>query len=180
MLLAKFQNRYSELNDYQTKRVKIYIVLCLILGAVSVFFINMFNDNYVLGLNTTKSLPGTLFIIDKNEAPSRGDFVGFNYKGHKDYYPKGTIFVKIMSGVPGDEVKVKASECLEYVVNNVSYGCIQEHSTYGKTLSIGPVGIIPKHYYAVQGTHVDSFDSRYGEVGWINDSETLGKAYRIF
>jgi len=180
MLLAKFQNRYSALNEYQITRVKIYIILCLILGAVSAFSIQAFNANYVLGLNVTKSLPGTLFIINKHETPTRGDFVGFFYKGHKDYYPKGTVFVKIMSGVPGDEVKVKASECLEYVVNNTSYGCIQEHSSFGVPLSIGPVGIIPKHYYAVQGTHVDSFDSRYGEVGWIEGSSTIGKAYRIF
>lgn len=180
MLPAKFQSRYLPLSKYQINRVKIYILLCLILGAVSVFSIQVFNDNYVLGLNTTKSLPGTLFIIDRYETPHRGDFVGFYYKGHKDYYPRGTIFVKIMSGVPGDEVKVQEGDCLEYIVNEKNYGCIQEHSSFGKPLSIGPVGIIPKHYYAVQGTHVDSFDSRYGEVGWINEQSTIGKAYRIF
>jgi conjugal transfer pilin signal peptidase TrbI len=145
--------------------------------------IQKFNDNYVLGLNTTKSLPGTFFIIDKHATPMRGDFVGFFYQGHNDYYPKDTIFVKIMSGVAGDEAKVRFNDnkqCLEYVVNDIVYGCIAEHSSKGSSLSIGPVGVIPEHYYAVRGTHVDSFDSRYGEVGWIKDTATIGKAYRLF
>ena len=165
-----------------TMRIKIETIskrlffACAVMGVG--FFV--FTQFYMIGLNLTNSLPGTLFLIDKSQMPHRGDLVGFRYKGFKDYYPSGTIFVKIISGEEGDIASVTNSHCLEYHVNGVSYGCIKATTSLGKALHVGPVGVIPKNHLAVRGLHKDSFDSRYGEVGWIKEAEILGKAIRVF
>jgi hypothetical protein len=62
-----------------------------------------FHANYGFGLNASPSLPHRLFLIHKGEMPSRGDFVAFRWAGGGPY-PAGVTFIKVLAGMPGDEV----------------------------------------------------------------------------
>jgi len=181
MLQAVLQKKFFDSVKEKKQRLIALSLGVLVFGVLSFLGTTYFNQHYILGLNTTKSLPGTLFLINKDEKAIKGDLVGFSFFGHLDYYPKGTMFIKILAGSEGDLTHIQLSDkCFEYYVNNTSFGCIKERSSKGKVLELGSLGYIPKGRYAVRGLHEDSFDSRYGEVGLIKESATLGKAYRVF
>lgn len=136
---------------------------------------------FSIGINLDHSLPGHVFLIKKDGVvPGRGEIVAFRFQGPEPYFPKGTTFVKILAGVPGDTVSVSHAGCMEYRVNGSPIGCAKPAARDGRPLRPGPTGPIPDGEYAVRGTHVDSLDSRYAAVGWISRAQIIGQAWRIF
>jgi len=135
---------------------------------------------FTVGINLDHSLPGHVFLIHKGEMPKRGQIVAFRFQGYKPYFPEGSTFVKILAGVPGDVVRAVDHGCIEYRVNRTVIGCAKGRTRDGKPLTLGPVGEIPRNHYAVRGTDIDSFDSRYAGVGWIKKTQVIGRAYRLF
>ncbi|HEV2523950.1 MAG TPA: S26 family signal peptidase, partial [Gammaproteobacteria bacterium] len=57
---------------------------------------------------------------------------------------------------------------------------VKSYSEAGLPLNPIPPGIIPQGYLFVQGTHPDSFDSRYEAFGLIPVSRVLARAYPLF
>ena len=54
-----------------------------------------------------KCLPQWLFLVDlKDQDVSRGDYVAFRSGQMEPYFPNGTLIVKILAGVPGDDARV--------------------------------------------------------------------------
>ena len=66
-------------------------------------------DRYLIGLNTTESLPHRVFLIDRHAVPARGDLVAFRFEGD-DANRHGRTFVKVLLGVPGDEVRQRSRQ----------------------------------------------------------------------
>ena len=135
-----------------------------------------FTKVFLLTLNLTDSLPGTIFLIDKRTFPSPGEFVAFRWENDWPY-PRGSIFVKRLTGIPG--ASVTASD-RHYFVDGREMGFAKEYSKTGVPLKPGPTGIIPKGHYFVSADHPDSLDSRYALTGWIADDQILGQAVRLF
>jgi len=136
---------------------------------------------YSFAINMDHSLPGHLFFIHKGEYPKKGELVAFEFQGYEPWFPKGTIFVKKLSGTAGDVVTATNHQgCVSYQVNDTVIGCSRPKTHDGHILVPGPVGRVPEGRIVVRGTSYDSFDSRYAGVGWIRHEQVIGHAYRIF
>ncbi len=147
--------------------------------AALIFVLLVAKPFFTIGINLDHSLPGYVFLIHKGEMPVKGQIVAFRFQGYKPYFSAGTIFVKLLAGVPGDVVSAVDHGCIEYRVNQMVIGCVRPKARDGHPLNLGPVGEIPPGRYAVRGTSIDSFDSRYAGVGWIKRSQIIGRAYRL-
>ena len=135
-----------------------------------------FHVHSAFGLNASPSLPHRLFLIHKGEMPSRGDFVAFRWAGGGPY-PAGVTFIKVLAGIPGDEVTRNAGG---FHLNGVPVGVPKPVSRRGQPLLPGPTGRIPEGRYYVQAGHPDSLDSRYQLTGWIHASQIIGRADALF
>jgi conjugal transfer pilin signal peptidase TrbI len=135
-----------------------------------------FGRAYLLALNLTESLPGTLFLVEKNVMPARGDLVAFRWEANWPY-PRGCLFLKRLIGLPGSVVTATGRA---FFVDGEPVGRAKEHARSGEPLEVGPVGIIPDGYYYVAGSHPDSLDSRYRLTGWVSRPQVVGKAHRVF
>jgi len=135
-----------------------------------------FTRNFMLALNLTESLPGTIFLIEKGVFPSADELVAFRWEANWPY-PRGSIFVKQLVGLPGSAVEAQGRE---YSVNGRVVGVAKERAKSGELLIAGPVGVIPVGRYFVSGRHPDSLDSRYQLTGWVKRDQIIGKAFRLY
>ena len=135
-----------------------------------------FGRAYLVALNLTESLPGTLFLVEKDVMPKRGDLVAFRWEGSWPY-PRGSIFVKCLIGLPG---AVISAEGRDFFVDGKPVGRAKETARTGEPLDTGPLGTIPDGRYYVAGSHPDSLDSRYRLTGWVAQRQIIGKAVRVF
>ncbi|MBK9348769.1 MAG: S26 family signal peptidase [Sulfuritalea sp.] len=121
------------------------------------------SGSYMLAFNLTESLPGTVFVICKDTFPDSGEFVAFRWERNWPY-PKGSIFVKRLVGLPGSRVTTQGRD---FYVDGRAVGQAKERARTGEPLIPGPVGVIPEGSYYVAGGHPDSLDSRYQLTGWV-------------
>lgn len=135
-----------------------------------------FRAQFVLGLNSSSSLPQQVFLIHKGELPRRGEYVAFRWLGGAPF-PAGVIFVKMLAGVPGDVISCADRE---FFVNGAPAGHAKTVSREGLALEPGPTGTLPVGRYYVLAPHPDSLDSRYRLMGWISESQIVGRAYALF
>jgi conjugal transfer pilin signal peptidase TrbI len=135
-----------------------------------------FATHYTLGLNVTESLPGRLFLIERGEQPKRGDYVAFRWNGGGPY-PSGSTFIKLLAGMPGDEVTQLDGD---YYVNCYPVGRAKRLSRQGIALEPGPTGTLPQGFYYVRAPHPDSLDSRYALTGWVKEAQIIGRAHVLF
>ncbi|MFZ2525166.1 MAG: signal peptidase I [Candidatus Ferrigenium altingense] len=135
-----------------------------------------FGRVYLVALNLTESLPGTIFLIEKGVMPQRGELVAFRWEANWPY-PHGCVFVKKLVGLPGSVVSAQGRD---FFVDGHPVGRAKELARSGETLEIGPRGKIPEGHYYVAGSHPDSLDSRYRLTGWVGRNQIVGKAHQIF
>jgi len=145
---------------------------CLVVASAAFWF----QARYTLGVNVSPSLAYRVFLIHKGEPPARGDFVAFRWTGGGPY-PAGTTFIKMLAGVPGDEV---SRDPQGFHVNGKPVGAPKPFSRTGRPLEPGPTGRIPTDRFYVQAAHPDSLDSRYALTGWIHASQIIGRADALF
>lgn len=125
----------------------------------------------------TQSLNGSIYVIKKGAPVQKGDLVGFKWNGNIKY-PKDAIFVKVVSGVENDHIKVNGRSVF---INDKYIGKAKEYSSDGKIkLDVIEPHKIEKDEIFVSTPHKDSLDSRYALVGTIKKDIILGKAYEIF
>lgn len=137
----------------------------------------LFHKYYLLGFNTTYSLPQTCFLIEKGDfTPQRGDFMTFRWNGGGPY-KAGQYFTKIVAGIPGDVITRKGRD---FYVNGAYVGTAKTHSSSGQVLEAGKTGVLGEGEYYVMTPHPDSLDSRYAMTGWIKKQAVIGKAYAVF
>ena len=135
-----------------------------------------FHARYAIGVNVTASLPYRLFVIDKGDHPVRRQYVAFRWPGGGPY-STGVTFVKQIVGIPGDVVtRVNRS----FFVSGHPVGLAKPVSRSGQPLAPGPTGTLPAGRYYVRAPHPDSLDSRYALLGWISESQIIGRAYVLF
>jgi len=148
--------------------------LPLVLWIAAVYL--AFGRAYLIAFNLTESLPGTLFLIERDTLPDRGDLVAFRWQANWPY-PQGSLFVKRLIGMPGSIVSARDRD---FFVDGDPVGRAKEKARTGEALEIGSVGTIPEAQYYVAGEHPDSLDSRYRLTGWIARQQIVGRVHRIF
>lgn len=158
--------------DRHLRRWRGTVVALLLLIAAAL----LFQSCFTFGLNTSSSLPHTLYLIHKGAAVSRGELVAFRWHGGGPY-TAGVTFVKVLAGVPGDTV---SETDRQFFVNGVAVGRAKRLGRDGTPLDPGPTGVIPHSHFYVSAPHPDSLDSRYRLMGWIFHSQIIGRAYGLF
>lgn len=154
------------------KRILFYYFI----GVFAPYCIVMAVSNYYfIAYNESDSLPQRVFLVKKRETSfKRGDYIVFRKKSLEKY---NQAFIKLVAGVGGDQVDVKGDD---YAINNQHLGTAKKFRKTGVPTNTSEGGIIPNGKYFVYAPHKDSFDSRYEEIGWIDSSDVIGRAYPIF
>lgn len=132
--------------------------------------------------NWTPSLPYTVALMHYGMQPAlqRGDFIVYAFAGDAQrHYPglRAQPFFKQVKGIPGDRVTVMGRQVF---VNGVAMGLAKPTTFDRHPLTPIAETVIPPGYYYVQGTHPDSFDSRYRESGLVPMRQVIGKVTPLF
>ena len=85
--------------------------------------------------------------------------------------------VKIILGAAGDHVRVTDDRMV--YVNDVLAGRAKERSLKGRPLRMIRGGIIPDGHYFMLGTHADSYDSRYHDIGLVAEDDILARVWAL-
>lgn len=140
-----------------------------------------FGRYFILTINVSDSLPGSVFLVNKFAVPVKGDLAAFRYQGGGPY-SEGVLFLKELVGVPGSVVAAVPGDNGRtlFVVDGRPVGEAKAFSKDRRPLAPGPTGAIPEGKFYVAGHSADSFDSRYQLVGWINGQQLVGTAVKLF
>lgn len=147
-------------------------MLWLGLIPLSIWFIS----HYQFAWNTTNSLPQKLFIIKIGTLPAKNDYALFYAPVTSTLKQTDTIIKKVI-GVSNDIV-IKQGQA--FYINGKKIAVAKTHSLKGRPLQTGAVGMIPKGKYFAWTPHIDSYDSRYDEIGLIDERTIIGVAYPLF
>lgn len=141
------------------------------IGAVLIVSAFFLITPFGLILNTTASLPTTLFLSLKKQEVTRGQYAFFTHPCFDQ------VVIKKVVGVAGDRVYRKGSEVF---VNDVLVGTLKEKCSTGQPLTPVAEQKIPENAYFVAGLSERSFDSRYADFGFIQKGQMLGRAWALF
>lgn len=155
----------------------------LILSIAMITVITFFQRFFTIAINTTDSLPQSIFLISKeNKAIARGQYYVFAYSGKATYYPSGTKFVKKLVGLPGERLQTDIEH--KTIILNGEEGQkefkLREKDSKGKKVTdfFYFNGAIPPHKYFFVGESENSYDSRYW--GFVDAQNIIGRAYPVF
>ncbi len=143
-------------------------------GAFVIATIWVLSIFYLIGFNTTNSLPGYVYLVIKYHHPVKHGLVAFRPPPN-DFYPH-RWFIKYVKGLAGDVVQWDGRQ---FSINGQPLGSAKVHAENGLALARGTSGQIPKDYYFVWTEHADSFDSRYAQIDLIPHNRIIGRAYRL-
>lgn len=160
-------------------RLPLLILSAMLIGSVSILtyakYVGYFAWNY-----STCVKPKYFYINRLNKTVPTGSFFVFRFKG-SNLYPKGSLFVKYMRCLPGDNlITKKVQNHYTYYCNGKYLGYGRNYSDHGKGFKLPHFifnGIIPKNRYFAMGTAWDAYDSRYW--GFVRKREIIGIAYPI-
>ncbi len=131
-----------------------------------------------LAIPWSASIPGHVFwVVRGTVVPQRGLLVAFR-PPRTPYAPSGMWWMKYIAGLPGDAIVVRGRDVWVHGIwrGHCAKRARQDHAV----LQCTKAGIIPAGYVFVWGTHPRSFDSRYAEVGLINEKDFMGHGIRLF
>jgi len=158
------------------RRGRIRIAVLLGVVGVALLAYAVLWPRYRITYSLTESLPWRLYLVHIGQRPLRGDLAAF-YPPDNRFYPHHSGFMKYVAGVAGDQV---TREGQAFYINDRAVGIAKTTSRYGLPLDPGPVGVIPDGFYFVWTPEVDSYDSRYADIGWIPLSRVVGVAEPLF
>ncbi len=138
----------------------------------------MIPQHYQIVLNHSSSLPLSFVIIKKGELPAtKGQVFVFFVRDNPTYKNKEVKFIKLLGGKEGDVVKINDRD---FSINDGFIGTAKTLSLKGEPLTMAASGIIPAHKFFAYTNHIDSFDSRYNEIGLIDEKNIIGTAIFAF
>jgi Type IV secretory pathway, protease TraF len=140
-----------------------------------------FGRHFIISINVSDSLPGTVFLVQKGANPTKGDLAAFRYAGGGPYQ-RGVLFLKRMVGMPGSTVNANdaGGGYTNFFVDGQFVGRSKPKARTGERLLPGPSGVIPPGHYYMAAPNPDSLDSRYALMGWVSDAQIVGRAFRVF
>ena len=131
--------------ERSVEHLKHWAVVYVAIAAIALWF----HAHYGFGLERLAQPAAPALPHPQGEMPSRGDFVAFRWAGGGPY-PAGVTFIKVLAGMPGDEVTRDAQG---FHLNGVPVGVPKPVSRQGQVLEPGPTGRIPEGRYYVQAGH---------------------------
>jgi len=162
------QRGFTPLAAELRQRWQLHVIIALVVAACYQHLL----------FNLTPSLPYVLAVLERGATVERGDLIVFRFEGGEiGPYLKGQWFFKRVAGLPGDTVEVEGQNVF---VNATPVGFAKPRTRTGEPLEPIVPGPIPPGRYYVQGTHPDSFDSRYRVNGLIHAEQIVGVAHKVF
>jgi conjugal transfer pilin signal peptidase TrbI len=152
----------------EMKKIRLKTLIILI---ISLLIGLLISNRLVFVVNVTESLPQVFWLGVKGITPKKGDYIVFTASGHD------MSFIKRIAGESGDEIKVKGCD---FFIDNEYVATAKTHSLEGKVLDLSEEGKLREGEYFVLGEHKDSFDSRYKQMGRIEESRILAVAYPLW
>jgi len=146
--------------------------LAAMTGLILALFVAIKVSPYQFKMTMTESVDHSLFVVNtgKTENLKIGDYVSVLAP---DDPASGHEYVKLVAGLPGDEVKVEGRKVY---VAGIYRGRAKTVSRDGRNLEIVKPGAIPKGEIYLFAPHIDSYDSRYLEIGTVPAALITGKA----
>ena len=127
---------------------------------------------YEIVVNYSESLPYKFVIIDKSKKPTKkGQIAVFYVLNNKELAVEKIKFIKIYGGSEGSEILLKNNKIF---VDDFLIGEVKEKSKKNQKLTAIQSQIISKQKYFFYSLHQDSFDSRYQEIGLIDEKNIVG------
>ena len=162
-----------------------WILYTLVFAIWGLAFARVFVDptpHLPILFNWTPSVPYKVAVVQYGSQQSlgRGDLVVYAFDGEAQrIYPglRAQPFFKQIRGVPGDRVTVVGRQVF---VNSLPVGFAKACTFDRHPLDPIAETVIPPGYYYVQGTHPDSFDSRYRASGLVRANQVIGKVNPLF
>lgn len=143
-----------------------------------IFMFTWFVTQYEFVINHSESLPLKVVLIKKDVLPKKiGQIFVFKVKNNPVYQNQEVKFIKLLGGKEGDEIKINDRD---FSVNDKFIGTAKTHSLKGEPLTMAKAGVIPPHKFFAYTNHLDSFDSRYNEIGLIDEKDIIGTAVFAF
>ena len=129
-----------------------------------------------VGFRMTPSIPYRVFFVNRLDRDFyRDDLMAFRFKGSR-YYRKGTMMVKFVRCLPGQDLEVRGRD---FYCDGEYLGRAKDRDSQGNPAPLFVWhGIIPEGEYFVMAPHPDSYDSRYW--GFVRSDEVIGKAIPLF
>ena len=123
------------------KKVFNRVVLPLLIFCAMVFMSSIY---FSIAFNTTASLEGTVFLIDKTTLPKRGDIAAFkpptgNLNASQSGYLSTSPFLKVAMGVANDKVTITDTAVF---INGTYLGPIHAETAEGKALVAAKSGLV--------------------------------------
>ena len=158
------------IHSFCVKHKKWSALVCVLIPLILSLGVT-FGLGYRVLINTTHSLPQTLYLTNPSHAPfARGDLVTFTHPA------SSMIIVKRVMGVEGDLL----TPCKNAVSVNKHTLALKTKRSNGTPLTPIKAHTVPKGMVFVAGEHVDSFDSRYEEFGLVPLSQVMGRVWPLF
>lgn len=146
----------------------------LIYGALCASMLGLVSLKYSLAVNIDDSSPYTLFLVKKGVKPTAVDeYIVFQPPLTSRFTNR---FVKMVGGMPGDEVKVVGDS---FFVNGVFLGVAKDRDSQGRTVQKASGGVIPSGKYFIYSKKENSYDSKYAEIGLVSDNQLIGVAVAL-
>ncbi|WP_287962367.1 S26 family signal peptidase [Alcanivorax sp.] len=164
----------NRLRRFRRRLFRSILIVCAVIGVGYAF-----SPWLKIGFNMNESMEGTVFLILKKIEPEVGQMAAF-WPPKNAFYPH-TWFVKYVKGGPGDIVGVREDGGHQMVYLNDQYvGAALRKARNGSPLTPTQEGVLPPGKFFMWTPHPRSFDSRYNEIGWIDESRIIGRAVRLF
>lgn len=160
------------------KVISIRFTKSIIAVVIVMTVVIMFSIRYNIVINHDGSLPINGVIIKLGQIPTKNDeiFV-FNVRNNAHFQSKNIKFIKYIGGFAGNQIKIREREV--YVADR-PIGYAKTQSKKGIPLNITEETVIPEHKFFAYTPHKDSFDSRYQEIGLIDEKDIIGTAVLTF
>jgi len=157
--------RASYLNLSKTGFSVLVLLLC----------IGFLKQHTILLIAQSESLPYRYFLLIKNSAVKKGDFIAI--QNHPLAGAPNIILTKKLIGLPGDKITLNGQIMR---INQEWQGALHTENSQGHPLRPLALRTIPKGFVFVAGSHTGSLDSRYAEFGLVEERHILGKAYGLW
>lgn len=152
-----------------------WLILIAICGAAALLALEYLR----IGINESPSIDARVVLVVRGLQPdARGQHVVFRWAGGNGIVRPGEQLVKIVAGLPGDEIAIGPDRLVR--VAGAPVGIAKPYSSKGIALEAIAPGRIPADKVFLAGQSVDSFDSRYRTFGLLGRSEIVGRAYVLY
>jgi len=169
--MKKISNAFKKVLGIRLANSALIVVIAVI--AVSVLA-----TKYKVVMNHDGSLPINGVLVKVGQIPTKNDeiFV-FDVRNNPHFKSAEIQFIKHVGGFAGNQIKVREREV--YVADR-PIGFAKTHSRKGVPLTITEEQVIPEHKFFAYTPHEYSFDSRYKDIGLVDEKDIVGTALLTF